>query len=130
MGTPEQDYSNEAKAVKYIQYIWVTIAAVVAFVGWVYNGSADLARWKAQQVHDKEALSVRLEAIEAHARLHKAGQHARTQKQRVKDVRQMIKQIEAVHVELVKLVPGKRRNRVRDELRRRLDKLTDALIGD
>ncbi len=102
---------------------------VGAFV-WMYSQIFTFATWRADEEHYKEALTMRLETIEAHARLHLVGQHEKTRKQRVKDVRELLTQLTAIDEELVKLVPGRARDRIRQRLREHRDRLTDSLIGD
>lgn len=102
---------------------------VGAFV-WMYSQIFTFATWRADEEHYKEALGMRIETIEVQARLHLAGQHEATRRQRVKDVRGSLKRFEALSIEILRLVPGRSKNPVRRRLQEHRDRLTDSLIGD
>ena len=89
-----------------------------------------MATERAEDAHDKAAMHLRIETIEIQARLHQVGQHEVTRRQRVKDVRELLKQLVAADAELLKLVPARSRMMVRRRLREHRDRLTDSLIGD
>jgi len=130
MGEPEQELKDKQITTRHIRGLWSVGGGVIVAIGWMLTQSGDFATWRANEENYKVTLGLRLDTIEAHARLHSVGQHEATRKQRVKDVRQMISQLEALHVELVKLVPARRRDRVREKLRERIQILTDSLIGE
>lgn len=130
MATPEQEFDS-GRALTTLGRVFAAggVTMVGAFV-WMYSQIFTFATWRADEEHYKEALQMRIDTIEAHARLHQVGQHEATRKQRVKDVRELLTQLTAIDEELVGLAPGKRRDRIRKRLRQHRDRLTDSLIGD
>ncbi len=130
MPTPEQEYDSGQALTKLGRIFAAGGVTIIGAFMWLYSQIFTFATWRADEEHYKTALSMRLETIEAHARLHLVGQHEATRKQRVKDVRELLTQLTAIDEELVGLVPSKRRDRIRKRLRQHRDRLTDSLIGD
>ena len=130
MASPEQEFDSGQALTKLARLVAAGGVTLVGAGVWVYSQIFGFATWRADEEHYKEALTMRLETIEAHARLHAIGQHAKTQKQRTKDVRELLKQLEAIDVELVGLAQGKRRERIRRKLHEHRVRLTDSMVGD
>jgi hypothetical protein len=130
MATPEQDYDGSLAITKLGRAVAAGGVTLVGTGVWVYSQIFGFATWRADEEHYKEALTMRIETIEAHARLHAAGQHDKTRRQRTKDVRELLKQLESIDAELVKLAPGKRRETIREKLREHRVRLTDSMVGD
>lgn len=130
MPSPEDDYRQDVATMRQIRGLWALVSAVAVAFAWLYSQVFTFATWRSDETHYKQGLEMRLDAIEAHARLHAVGQHEKTRRQRVKDVREMVKQLEAIDVELLKLVPGKRRERIRRGLSEHRARLMDSMLGD
>ena len=130
MATPEQDFDSGRAMTTLVRVLAAGGVTVVGAAAWLYTQVSDMATERAEDAHDKAAMHLRIETIEIQARLHQVGQHEVTRRQRVKDVRELLKQLVAADAELLKLVPARSRMMVRRRLREHRDRLTDSLIGD
>ncbi len=130
MATPEQEFDSGRAMTTLVRVLAAGGVTVVGAAAWLYTEVSDMATARAQDAFDKAAMSRRIETVEIQARLHLAGEHEKTRKQRVKDVRETLKQFEAMSVELLNVVRPQKRGMVRRRLQEHRDRLTDSLIGD
>lgn len=130
MATPEQEFDSGRAMTTLVRVLSAGGLTMAGVFVWMYSQIFTFATWRADEEHYKEALSMRIETIEVQARLHLAGQHEATRRQRVKDVRGSLKRFEALSIEILRLVPGRSKNPVRRRLQEHRDRLTDSLIGD
>ena len=128
MGTPEQDFQSQVITTRHIRGLWAVVLAAAGGIGWSYNKAAEFGTWQANELNRQETLETRLKDIETRATLHKGSEHDKTVEARRKYLRMLAHQLEITHLELLKLVPPRKRDRIRDKLRAQRDKVTDALL--